>query len=102
MVYITEVVTAYKKRQEDGENYSEAIAEELELYYGDLLLALFSLFKSISGGSDWGDICAPLAAISPLFVPYFCFLIAMVCFTFLNVVTGIFVDNSLKTAENDR
>lgn len=96
-VYITQVVNDYRS---DNENV--AWLPELEYYFGSVSTAVYSLFKSVSGGVDWGDVSEPLAAISPAFPLYFSFFIAVVVFTYLNVVTGIFVDNALKTAESDR
>eukprot|EP00746_Dinoflagellata_sp_MGD_P145572 gnl/MRDRNA2_/MRDRNA2_78162_c0_seq1.p1 gnl/MRDRNA2_/MRDRNA2_78162_c0~~gnl/MRDRNA2_/MRDRNA2_78162_c0_seq1.p1 ORF type:complete len:674 (+),score=106.67 gnl/MRDRNA2_/MRDRNA2_78162_c0_seq1:154-2175(+) len=96
-VYITQTVNDYRS---DPDNI--AWLWELEYYYGSVRKTVYSLFKSISGGADWGDVAEPLSAITPWFLPYYCFLVALVCFTFLNVVTGIFVEGALKTAEKDR
>eukprot|EP00746_Dinoflagellata_sp_MGD_P074396 gnl/MRDRNA2_/MRDRNA2_30055_c0_seq1.p1 gnl/MRDRNA2_/MRDRNA2_30055_c0~~gnl/MRDRNA2_/MRDRNA2_30055_c0_seq1.p1 ORF type:complete len:839 (+),score=177.60 gnl/MRDRNA2_/MRDRNA2_30055_c0_seq1:66-2582(+) len=96
-VYITQVVNDYRS---DPENV--AWLPELEYYYGSVSTAVYSLFMSVSGGVDWGDVSEPLTAISSVFPVYFSFFIAVVVFTYLNVVTGIFVDNALKTAESDR
>merc|ERR1719440_852140 len=76
--------------------------EDLREYFGTLELSLLSLFMAISGGKDWGDFYDALSVlhwINPvLFIVYiwFCFIAV------LNVVTGIFVENAIGSAEQDR
>jgi len=76
---------------------------EVKRYYGSLMSTLFSLFKALTNGVDWGDLAEPLMdEISPhigfVFALYMCF--AVVCI--MNVITAIFVESSLLRAEEDK
>jgi len=97
-------VTSYL---EDLERHDDAfradrlgLVSELKQSYGGFLVAIWTLFRGISG-SDWSKFAAPLMQASWIYggmwVPY----IGFVVFGLLNIVTGIFVDSTLKTAEAD-
>lgn len=70
--------------------------------FGNLYMTMYSLFKGISGGSDWGDFADPLSRISPGLAICFCFYICFAVFAVLNVVTGVFVENAIKSKDEDQ
>merc|ERR1719331_2142757 len=70
-------------------------------HYSSLLRSAFSLYKAISGGEDWGILVEPLIGISPVLGLLFAMYIAFSVFCVLNVVTGVFVENTSKIKEND-
>jgi len=74
--------------------------KNLRKFYGSFWSVIFTLFKAISGG-DWPTLMEPLEQVgsfyAALWIPY----IGFVLFGLLNIVTGIFVDSTLKTAEAD-
>ncbi|CAE7729046.1 CACNA1G [Symbiodinium pilosum] len=83
----------------------EALAERerdgIERYYSSVLMTMLSLFMSIAGGVSWEDVVTPLMAISWIWVA--CFLL-YVCFTYfavLNVVTAVFCQSAIESAQND-
>lgn len=102
-VYFTQAVTFFL--QEDVHDREvELNATELEalkVYFGSILMTIYTLFKAISGGGDWQDYSDPLFKISPVMGFFFCFYIAFAVFAVLNVVTGVFVDNSIKFIHED-
>lgn len=77
--------------------------ETLERYYGTVPRATFSLFKSISGGEDWGALIKPLSFSGQhfLYVTLFIGYISFTYFAVLNVMTGVFCHNAIEMAEKD-
>jgi len=74
---------------------------ELMNHYGSLTLTIYTLYKSIAGGIDWGDACAPLLALS---YPIGCIFLAYVSFAILcvlNIITGVFVENANRLTVQD-
>lgn len=87
----------------DGANiFTAEEVDSLNMNYGTLFRTVYSLFKSVAGGISWGEVCDPLIVISPVLAMVFCFFIIFVSFAVLNIVTGIFVENSIKSMDHDR
>jgi len=74
---------------------------QLTTYWGSLGDSMFTLFKSISGGLSWHEVVTPLGEVSSVLVWLFGVYIFFTYFAVLNVVTGVFCQSALETAEND-
>lgn len=102
-ICITQAVT-YELTSRDEEIESILSREQynsLSRNYGSLLGTMYSLFKAICGGMDWSELADPLITMSPLLGIGFCLYISFVCFAVLNVITGVFVENAIKTRDHD-
>jgi len=75
--------------------------EASERYYRSLYHTMLSLFMGVSGGINWSEVMAPLLVISPLWVFLFLFYICFTYFAVLNVVTGVFCQTAIESAQND-
>uniref|UniRef100_A0A7R9ZYM9 EF-hand domain-containing protein n=1 Tax=Pyrodinium bahamense TaxID=73915 RepID=A0A7R9ZYM9_9DINO len=73
----------------------------LKKFWGTLPDAMFTLFKSISGGLDWEDAVTPLVDVSMVLASLFCIFIFFTYFAVLNVITGIFCNSAIEAAERD-
>lgn len=77
--------------------------EELDKYFGNLGVAVLSLWECISGGIDWQDMAGPLIRnVSPLMGLFFAIYVAFSVLAMMNVITGIFVDNATTYAQQDK
>jgi uncharacterized membrane protein (DUF485 family) len=77
--------------------------ESLKKHTGSLPLIIFSLFQSMSGGLDWGQMAAPLVEETGLFTAAaFTVFIAFTVFVMMNVVTGVFVDAAQNSIKEDK
>jgi len=77
--------------------------EELDKYFGNLGIAVLSLWECISGGIDWQDMAGPLIRnVSPLMGLFFAIYVAFSVLAMMNVITGIFVDNATTYAQQDK
>jgi len=77
-------------------------APELRAYYGSMPKAVTSLYQAITGGVSWRDIVIPLQAhISPWLLLPVCGYIAFALLALLNIITGVFVENAMKSAKKD-
>lgn len=75
----------------------------IQYYYGTLFRAILSLFQAITGGADWDDMVEPLIqGISPFTGVLFLLYIAFAVLAMMNVVTAVFVENALATANSDK
>lgn len=81
----------------------EHIPAALDMYWGSLIPAIFTLIQSITGGIDWDDVCRPLmdkigVEVGILFTCYILFSsLAM-----LNVVTGVFIDSVMENGRQEK
>lgn len=83
-------------------NVAPPIVEELEQYYRNLPTTMLSLFMAVTGGTDWGDVRRPMAAIH--WTWGLCFIL-YVFFTILgvfNVLIGLFVDRAFDSSKMDK
>lgn len=103
-VYTTQgVAFFFIEENESGQiaSVSDESRDQLKLHCGSLSLTMHTLWKSISGGMDWGDIADPLMQASPTMGFVFTLYIIFCICAILNVVTGVFVNKALKVAEAD-
>lgn len=83
---------------------TSAIRDQVAASWGGLGPAIMSLFQSISGGVDWGNVIGPLVELSNnqchslIFTCY----IAFASMVFLNLVTGVFVEGAQRLNAEDR
>lgn len=104
-IYVTQVVSEHRSvhtNLEVDDRHAEDL-ENMKLMFGSVAGTLYSLYKAMSGGADWGDIAQPLEdRIHVLFAPLFSAYIAFAVFAVLNVVTGVFVNEAMKMAASDQ
>lgn len=74
----------------------------LESMYGTLPKTLYTLFRAVSNGIDWDDIVAPLDEVNIFYRIMLVVYITGVTFGVLNVVTSVFVESAVKTAQHYR
>jgi len=70
--------------------------------FGTLKRTLLSLFKSMTGGDDWGNVYESLEPLPSLYRSLFLGFIAFSVIALLNVVTAVFVESTMQRSQNDR
>jgi len=72
-------------------------------YFGSLLDSMLSLFMSIAGGVSWEEVLLPLRHVSSAWIWISCFIfyISFTYFAVLNVVTAVFCQSAIESAQND-
>eukprot|EP00434_Breviolum_minutum_P033997 symbB.v1.2.030087.t1/scaffold3353.1/size58589/7 len=83
------------------ERATEPEKTEAGRYFGSLEQSMLSLFMSIAGGVSWEQVIFPLKKISTFWVFAFVFYIAFTYFAVLNVLTGVFCQSAIESANND-
>merc|ERR1711972_654019 len=73
-----------------------AAEDKLLEHFGGVVQSIFTLYKSICGGVDWGDVAEHLDGISPYLVVFFSVYIAFAVICVLNIITGVFVENATQ------
>eukprot|EP00930_Biecheleria_cincta_P035423 TRINITY_DN24364_c0_g1_i1.p1 TRINITY_DN24364_c0_g1~~TRINITY_DN24364_c0_g1_i1.p1 ORF type:complete len:600 (+),score=97.96 TRINITY_DN24364_c0_g1_i1:117-1916(+) len=96
-VSLTQVVNDYRRVNADAPDI-----ESLERFFNSVPVAGLALWECISGGMDWQDLADPLMRhISPMFAVLLSIYVAFSVLAMMNVITGIFVDNATKYAQQD-
>lgn len=102
-VYLTQVVTDFKVNHREVVGDFNQPQYVLEQYYGSLDKSMICLYATISEGIHWYEIMSPLTMyISPWLQLVFCFYSGFVIFAVLNIVTGVFVESAIETANGEK
>lgn len=70
-------------------------------HYNSLVRAAYTLYMSILGGVSWMEVAEPLIAINPFLGVVFSMYVAFAVLCVLNIVTGVFVEQSSMIAKED-
>eukprot|EP00927_Polykrikos_kofoidii_P082862 TRINITY_DN8353_c0_g1_i4.p1 TRINITY_DN8353_c0_g1~~TRINITY_DN8353_c0_g1_i4.p1 ORF type:complete len:628 (-),score=83.50 TRINITY_DN8353_c0_g1_i4:85-1788(-) len=98
-VPLTMNVTAYHLQYPHDEQGRQA----LNKYFGTLDRSMLSLFQSITEGVHWELLLDPIMEyLSPWCAAGFIFYIGFSVFALMNILTGVFVESAMKTAEEDK
>merc|ERR1712151_1093113 len=62
----------------------------LQNNFPSLLYSIYTLFKAVTGGKNWGDLSDPLHDVSAFLIATFPFYIIVTVFCVLNIVTAAF------------
>jgi len=101
-VFFTQSITDHLTEAKNNKESLNEKESSLGFYFGSLGRALLSLWQAISGGLDWDDICGPLFAdISAFTGLMFAAFIAFALLALMNVVTGVFVQTALLSAQKE-
>jgi len=73
----------------------------VQTYWGGLGTSMYTLFKTITSGVDWGDAIKPLSDIHEIWSWLFVIYQSTAIFAVLNVVTSVFCQNAIESAQND-
>ncbi|OLQ11118.1 Kinase D-interacting substrate of 220 kDa [Symbiodinium microadriaticum] len=79
----------------------EEVRDQAERFFGTLLDTMLSLFMSITNGVSWNLILIPLKEVHVVWVVFFLFFIAFTYLAVLNVVTGVFCQSAIESAQTD-
>jgi hypothetical protein len=99
--YLTQAVTDEFMQDAMPSTVTEEDKHILRTSFGGLMDTMYSLYLSITGGQDWSFFSDPLFKLSTWLGLVYCFYIAFAVFAVLNVVTGVFVENAMKSTELD-
>lgn len=100
-VYFTQIVTDHKLKHMGDRQLDED--DNLLIFYGTLDRTMLTLYQTISEGLHWDVAMEPLRShCSPWMALVFSLYIAFVTFAMLNVITGVFVESAIQTANDDK
>lgn len=87
--------------QRDLQGISASTLDGICLYWNDLSSSMLTLFMSICGGLSWEAALRPMLEVSHLYASLLLFYIAFSYFAVLNVVTGVFCQSAIESAQSD-
>merc|ERR1712079_876567 len=97
-VLFTQAVSDYVAKSDSEQRVD---GRSLQPYWGSLFKSMFTLFQSIAGGISWKEAVSPLADINAFWVFCFVVFISFTIFAVLNVVTGVFCQSAIDSAQLD-
>jgi len=97
-IVFTDVSTEYISNFE----ISDSDTAFLKLRFADLERSMQTLFQSISNGLTWGDVADKMHKLSWVWGYLFVVYVAFCCFAVLNVMTGVFCQSAIESAERDQ
>jgi len=74
---------------------------ELKMYWSSLSSSMFTLFKAIAGGVSWHSVVLPLEPVGWFIIVLFVAFICFTSFAVLNVITGVFCQSAMESANLD-
>lgn len=74
----------------------------LRLRFSDLERSMRTLFQSISNGLTWGEVADNMYRLSWIWGYLYLIYVAFCCFAVLNVMTGVFCQSAIESAERDQ
>lgn len=100
-IVFTQAATDHRAEMSDA-YVPSAVDNKLREFYGSLPRAIFTLYKSMCGGLSWHEAVYPLSDMGSLYVGCFVSFIAFVYFAMMNVVTGLFCQSAIESAQHDQ
>lgn len=102
----TDICTEYRMEVLEPQSSSldssgQQLKDLLEKRFGSLDLSMHTLFAAVTGGLTWVEVSDALAIVSPVWQLLFEVYIAFCLFAVLNVMTGVFCQSAIESAERD-
>lgn len=98
-LYITQIIQDHAL----ADPYSMSDKRSIEGYFGSLAKTMWTLYLAVSNGLEWNKPASVLfQLVNPFAAPAFAIYIAFTVFALLNIITGIFLNTAMATAEADR
>jgi len=82
-----------------GDDAHAAVRRE---YFSSLARTLLTMYQCVSGGLVWGDVTTALESVLPWISAVWVVFVGIVSFAVSNLITGIFVDQAMKSAREDK
>jgi len=70
-------------------------------YFGSVPLSIYTLFRAVSSGLNWGEVMKPILSMGWSWTLLFLAFISFTYFAVLNVVTGVFCQSAIESAAHD-
>lgn len=90
-------LTAWQMYPDEGASQ----AQTLSVFYGTVGTSMLTLFRAISGGTEWTEAAAAIGDVGDLYMAVWIAFIGFTLFGILNVLTGVFCDAAMKAAQAD-
>jgi hypothetical protein len=102
-VCVTEQVLAARQEMSLKPYVNMDEQESLEGWFGSLTSTMLTMYQLTTNGLDWREVVEELAEnVSPMMLPFFCLYVAFFFFAITNVITGIFVKQSMEAAQESQ
>ena len=76
--------------------------DQLRTFFGSMSMALLTLLMSVLGGVSWWEVIEPLMKVNTMFGILFVTFVLVTVLAAMNIITGVFVNDSLEAASMDK
>jgi len=83
-------------------SFGKKSLEDADKYWGTLFRSHYTLFATLTGGTSWGEPIEILWTVGSSYGIVFMIYIAFSFFAVLNVVTGVFCNSAIASAQKDQ
>eukprot|EP00931_Biecheleriopsis_adriatica_P019452 TRINITY_DN13246_c1_g1_i1.p1 TRINITY_DN13246_c1_g1~~TRINITY_DN13246_c1_g1_i1.p1 ORF type:complete len:714 (+),score=113.73 TRINITY_DN13246_c1_g1_i1:64-2142(+) len=101
-IMFTDICTDYRITNLGGTTGSAEYLQIAETTFGHLPMGILTLLGVISNGKDWVEVATMIFGVDLLFGFVFCLYIAFAVFAVLNVMTGVFCQAAIESAQRDQ
>mmetsp|Transcript_23076 Transcript_23076/g.46397 ORF Transcript_23076/g.46397 Transcript_23076/m.46397 type:complete len:546 (+) Transcript_23076:54-1691(+) len=102
-ILFTQSVTMYRETEKlIDADYITDREEPLAIYWSTVPRSMATLFMSITGGVSWVEVVYPLSNVGEWHVALFIGYVGFAQFAVLNVLTGVFCQNAIDSAQHDQ
>lgn len=98
-IFLCQATTDYLVESQDGPVDRNSPQYQV---YGTVPLSLLTLYKTFTGGQNWGDLLTPLEDMHWMYSVAFLGFITLNFFGVLNVVAAIFVESTLQSQQHHK
>jgi len=106
-IIFTNGVTGHRMQAEETQSvdvldFENELLDPLYRYWATVPRSMFTLLKAICGGISWEEVVHPLSDVDPTTVGLFIIYILFAELAVLNVITGVFCQNAIDSAQHDK
>lgn len=96
-ILFTQVSVDYMITEDSGTH-----RDAIESHWGSLPASMFTLFTCITSGISWDVAASPLGEVSGFYIIFFLVYFIFAYFAVLNVMTGVFCQSAIESAQKDQ
>lgn len=102
VMYIFAVVITQAAVTHSFQHAGTEVAGILDLNFGSVPLAVYTLFKSVTNGNAWETAAEVLMHVHPMYFYLYIMYVCVIVFAFMNVMTGFICEQAFATVQRDK
>lgn len=101
-LWFTQATADYLADAQRASDQEVWMSENMVGFFGGISSSVYTLYIAVSGGISWGEVTDAVGLLGPLHVVLFLVYMTFMLFAMMNIVTGVFVETALASAQRER